>query len=285
MEELTVILLGKQGAGKSASGNTLLGSHAFHTTPSSEQVTQACSMSMSTVDKQIFKVIDTPGWCDSSRFETEMKKNIIEIVIRCMPHVFLLVLPIGRFTNEDIKTVMNVLQEFGDEVTKYMIVLFTKGDELEQRPIEDYLKELHSDLKAIIQVCGGRYHVFNNRNTKDRQQVSLLLKKMKELVGKNEQICYTETMYNKNKKQLKNEVENFVPENRKIPAENENRYDGQVGSCDADEEKGEKEETELDKIKKKMDEFLNGMAEQEKHILKLERELKIMQGELDKTKQ
>ncbi|XP_026108777.1 GTPase IMAP family member 4-like [Carassius auratus] len=149
MERLTIILLGKQGAGKSASGNTLLGCPAFHTAPSSERVTRACSMSFFTVDNQKIKVIDTPGWCDSSQFQTEMKQNIIEFVINCKPHVFLLVLPIGRFTNEEIKTVMNILKEFGDEVIKYMIVLFTKEDELEKRPIEDYLEELHSDLKKL----------------------------------------------------------------------------------------------------------------------------------------
>ncbi len=37
------------------------------------------------------------------------------------------------------------------------------GDELVETPVQDYLKQLHSDLKKIIQICGGRYHVFNNR--------------------------------------------------------------------------------------------------------------------------
>ncbi len=68
-------------------------------------------------------MIDTPGWCDSSRFQTETKQNIIHFVIRYKTNVFLLVLPVGRFTNEEITTVINILKEFGDEVIKYMIVL------------------------------------------------------------------------------------------------------------------------------------------------------------------
>uniref|UniRef100_A0A671QP64 AIG1-type G domain-containing protein n=1 Tax=Sinocyclocheilus anshuiensis TaxID=1608454 RepID=A0A671QP64_9TELE len=88
-----------------------------------------------------------------------------------MPHVFLLVLPIGRFTNEEITTFMNILKEFGDEAIKYMIVLFTKGDELEEKPIEDYLEDPHSDLKTIIRICGGRFHVFNNRNKNDQMHI------------------------------------------------------------------------------------------------------------------
>lgn len=175
------------------------------------------------------------------------------------------------------KTVMNILKEFGDEVIKYMIVLFTKGDELEETPIEDYLKELHSELKKIIKVCGGRYHVFNNRNKKDLQQTSSLLKKMNDMVKENEKKCYTESMYNKNKKQYRIGAENSVAENRKSPAENENRDDDddQERVCDADEKEKEKEKGEmmndrkvLEKINQKMDELTKTTQENEMKRLK-----------------
>lgn len=251
-------------------------------------------MSFFTVDKQKIKVIDTPGWCDSSQFQTEMKQNIIKFVINCKPHVFLLVLPIGRFTNEEITTVMNILKEFGDEVIKYMIVLFTKGDELEERPIEDYLEELHSDLKKIIQVCGGRYHVFNNKSNKDRQQVSSLLKKMNEIVKKNEEKRYTEATYNLKKKEFRKEVYNSVPENRKRPDENEKRDDDQVSRCDATDKEGRKGEEEalndskkLEKLKQQVHVLIKStqdMDQQKKDIQQLQRELKTVQRELEKTK-
>lgn len=66
-------------------------------------------------------------------------------------------------------------------------------------------------------------------------------------------------MYIREKKELRNKVDNSVPENRKCPDENENSDDDQVSSCDADEK--EKEETlnirkELEKFKQMMDKLV-----------------------------
>ncbi|RXN05994.1 GTPase IMAP family member 4-like protein [Labeo rohita] len=174
---------------------------------------------------------------------------------------------------------MNILKEFRDEVTKYMIVLFTKGDALEERPIENYLKELHSHLKKIIQIYGERYHVFNKIEKNKQHEVSSLLKMMNKMVKRNEEKCYTETMYNKNKKQLRNEVENSVAEN-----ENEN-------SCDADgKQKGEKEKTlddrkDLEKFKQKMDELAKTTQNNELKFDKLKKDIQQLQSENEKHKE
>ncbi|KAI4899571.1 hypothetical protein NFI96_002187 [Prochilodus magdalenae] len=204
MEELKIVLLGKRGAGKSSAGNTLLGSKAFQAAASSQGVTQECTKKKGTVDGQKVCVVDTPGWIDLCLTEAEPMPEIVKCIDVAAPgpHVLLLVLPIGRFTREEIDTVKQILEAFGEEASKYMMVLFTKGDDLRKKPIKMYLEGVHPDLKKIIELCGGRYHVFNNRDEENREQVSTLLKKMKKMVEENQGSRYTKAMYDKTAKQL-----------------------------------------------------------------------------------
>ncbi|XP_065133682.2 GTPase IMAP family member 4-like [Paramisgurnus dabryanus] len=197
MEELRIVMLGKQGAGKSSSGNTLLDQNLFHTAAHTDRVTQTCSAQTSTIGQEKITVVDTPGWPDSSS-ETEIKQEIMKCIDMCSPgpHVFLLVLPIGRFTDEEIKTIIDIMTEFGPEANKHMLLLFTRGDDLEEKSIEDYLKNTQEDLKNILEMCSG-YHVFNNRdkNKNIQSQVSSILQKINRMVENNAKKCYTKTMY------------------------------------------------------------------------------------------
>ncbi len=68
---------------------------------------------------------------------------------------------------------------FGPEVQKYIMILFTHRDDLEDldQTIEEYLKHKdHEDLQQLVTECGGKIHCFNNKRESDDQIQELLQK-------------------------------------------------------------------------------------------------------------
>ena len=60
--ERTVVLLGRTGNGKSATGNSILERKAFKASAGSSGVTKTCEMKTTVLkDGQVVNVIDTPG--------------------------------------------------------------------------------------------------------------------------------------------------------------------------------------------------------------------------------
>ena len=88
-----------------------------------------------------------------------------------------------------------IAEVFGEAALRnHTVVLFTRGDDLEE-PIEQYLASAPATLKALIDRCGGRYHVLNNQEPSDVQQVHELLGKVEQVVEDNGGGCYTNAMY------------------------------------------------------------------------------------------
>ncbi|XP_035272604.1 GTPase IMAP family member 7-like isoform X2 [Anguilla anguilla] len=184
MSSLRLVLVGMTGAGKTSTGNTILGKKEFKAGFSSNIVITECQKGEAIVNGRTVTVVDTPGVPDFTVSMEDAKDRVAECFPMSAPgpHAFLLVIKLGRFTSEEKRAADVIREVFGEAALKHTIVLFTHGDKLED---PDDIKTLLlgcGELTCLLDEVNWRYHVFDNKRN-DRTQVIELLSKIDKMVG------------------------------------------------------------------------------------------------------
>lgn len=205
--------------GKSSAGNAILGRPAFRVDVSPRSVTSQCERQSGSVSGRVVTVTDTPGFFDTDLSTQEVLAEMGRCVVLSAPgpHAVLVVLRLGRFTQEDRDSLEWVRATFGGSASAYTMALFTWGDQLRGKPIEDFLKE-SEELLEFVASCGGGYHVFDNGGTGEGNQVEELLRKVERMVAGNGGGCYTNEMYQEAERAIRREQDRMREERGAGPA-------------------------------------------------------------------
>lgn len=185
---LALVLLGRVGAGKSSTANTVMqppSDARFVARRSAAAVTAGCRAMSGEVEGQKILVMDTPGLGDAAVPDNDVFAEIIrgftEHIPAGSPVCLLHVMNLGTRVGEDELSTVEGIQRrvFGPVMEDRSIIVWTHADLLDDGTnVEDYLQGADVRLKELLTRFSGRWFSVCNKsqsaNTVDPEVLKLL---------------------------------------------------------------------------------------------------------------
>ncbi|RXN24089.1 GTPase IMAP family member 8-like protein [Labeo rohita] len=173
-----------------------------------------------------------------------------------------------KFTDQEVEIPQIIEVLFGEEVLKYSIILFTHVDQLKEKSVKKLIND-NENLRYLVKQCGGRYHLFNNIDENNIEQVNDLLQKIDRMIKKNGGGYYSNGMF-EDALRFRQEME--IARARKETEEKmRTKIQGENNVRQQQEEK--KRQEEMEREKKKRDEKIRKIKAQSSEIERLRMEI------------
>lgn len=181
LPEIRLVILGWRWPGKSLTANTILGREEFRL----ERAAEFSVKRETEVQGRQVIVVDTPGWFSAQDTPPSYQKEIVRGASMCPPgpHAFLLVIPVGMFTEVDRARIEEHVSLFGECVWRRTLVVFTWAEVLRNISIERYIRREGKDLQWVLEKCKKRYFVINNCVFGQHPQLGRLMERVEKIVA------------------------------------------------------------------------------------------------------
>ncbi|XP_056310475.1 GTPase IMAP family member 8-like [Danio aesculapii] len=188
--DVRIVLLGGCGAGKSSMGNAILGAEVFK-----ESRTRESKIQRGRVEDRNISIIDTPGFFNTHLTAEELQNQMMKSLDLCFPgpHVFLLIINLENFTDDQKNIVKKILDNFGPQALKFTMVLFIGKEKFSRRSLTQIIDS--EKTQKLLNSFEGRFSVINSKNECTTNQITQLLTSIDGMMASNGGQIYNNEIY------------------------------------------------------------------------------------------